>query len=141
MKPGLILFVEDDPDDAHLTQRALRKAGVSHRIVHVTDGEAALHYLFPQAGEPPELPAVVFLDLKMPKVDGAEVLRRIRATERTRRLPVVILTSSKERRDLDRCYDAGANSYVCKPIDVLSFQEAVRSLGLYWLLVNEGPPA
>ncbi|WP_437678315.1 response regulator [Sorangium sp. So ce131] len=141
MNHGAILFVEDDPDDAHLTQRALRKAGINRPIVHVWDGEAALDYLFPQQGSPPELPAVVLLDLKLPKVGGAEVLRRIRADQRTRRLPVVVLTSSKERRDLEHCYDAGVSSYVCKPIGMHEFQEAVRSLGLYWLMLNEEPPA
>ncbi len=140
MRHGQILFVEDDPDDVHLTQRALRKAGISDRVVHVWDGEAALGYLIPPLGQLPELPAVVLLDLKLPKIDGVEVLRRIRTNQRTRHLPVVILTSSKERRDLERCYDAGATSYVCKPMDTLDFQEAVRSLGLYWLLLNEAPP-
>ncbi|WP_437336465.1 response regulator [Sorangium sp. So ce394] len=140
MSHGSILLVEDDPDDAHLTQRALRKAGITRPIVHVWDGEAALRYLFPQQGDPPALPAVVLLDLKLPKVDGAQVLQRIRTSPRTRRLPVVVLSSSRERRDLERCYDAGVSSYICKPMDIEDFHEVVRSLGLYWLTLNEEPP-
>jgi two-component system response regulator len=139
----VILLVEDSDDDVALTIRAFGKSGVSNEIVVVRDGVEALDYLLgtgPHAGKaPPELPQVVLLDLKLPKVDGLEVLRKLRSEERTRRLPVVILTSSNEQRDLVDSYDLGANSYVRKPVDFAQFLEAARQLGLYWLVLNQGP--
>jgi two-component system, response regulator len=137
-----ILLVEDSPDDVALTRRALAKNNIKNEIVVAKDGAEALDYLFgtgPQAGKPVS-PEVVLLDLKLPKVDGLEVLRRIRADERTKLLPVVVLTSSKEERDLVGSYGLGANSYVRKPVDFEQFVEAVRQLGLYWLILNESPP-
>lgn len=142
---GIILLVEDNPDDVELTLRAFEKSRVGNRIVVTRDGEEALDYLFatgPHAGRDPGLlPEVVLLDLKLPKVDGLDVLRRMRADERTRRLPVVVLTSSNEDQDKLRSYDLGANSFVRKPVDLMQFIEAARQLGLYWLVVNEPPPA
>lgn len=145
MNEKIILLVEDSPDDVDLTLRALKKNQISNRIVVAGDGAEALEYLHGQAGEPARyrqpLPQVVLLDLKLPKVDGLEVLRAVRAHPRTRLLPVVVLTSSKEERDLVESYSLGANSYVRKPVSFEDFLEAVRQLGLYWLLLNELPPA
>jgi CheY-like chemotaxis protein len=139
-----ILLVEDDPDDEALTLRALRRGGVQHTLVVARDGVEALDYLFGTGGyagrDLEVMPLVVLLDLKLPRLDGLEVLRRIRAEDRTRLLPVVILTSSDEERDRLEGYRHGANSYVRKPIDYDQFAEAVRQLGLYWLLLNEPPP-
>jgi two-component system, response regulator len=134
-----ILLVEDNPDDVELTLRAFRKNNIANEIVVARDGAEALVHLH---GGPEEeaLPAVVLLDLKLPKVDGLEVLRRIRGVERTALLPVVILTSSREERDLVSGYSLGANSYVRKPVDFGEFVEAVKQLGLYWLVLNESPP-
>lgn len=144
MDKRTILLVEDNPDDALLALRALRKHNVANDVTHVTDGEEALNYLFPSPSEtvrdPHPLPDVVLLDLKLPKVDGFEVLRRIRSEELTKLLPVVILTSSKEEQDLANGYALGANSYIRKPVDFNQFVEAVRQLGLYWLVLNERPP-
>jgi two-component system response regulator len=134
-----ILLVEDNADDEALTVRASRKNNVSNKVVVAHDGAEALDYLF-GTGRPALLPQVVLLDLKLPKIDGLEVLRRIRADERTRLLPVVILTSSKEERDLVDGYRFGCNSYVRKPVNFDEFIEAARQLGLYWLLLNEPPP-
>ncbi len=141
----MILLVEDCADDVDLTLRAFEKSTVVSEIVVVRDGEEALDYLFrtgshaaPVARAQPE---VVLLDLKLPKVDGLEVLRRMRSDERTRRLPVVVLTSSNEECDILRSYDLGANSFVRKPVDFAQFREAARQLGLYWLVVNEPAPA
>ena len=140
----IILLVEDNPDDVALTLRALEQQHIANEVVVAEDGVEALDYLFAtgtHAGrDPTVLPGVVLLDLKMPRVDGMEVLRQIRADVRTRLLPVVILTSSSEERDMVESYDLGANSYVRKPVDFVEFAEAVRQLGLYWLLLNEGPP-
>ncbi len=137
----IILLVEDNPDDVDLTLRAFEKSKVANDIVVVRDGEQALNYLFrtgSHAGRDPErMPEVVLLDLKLPKVDGLEVLRRMRSDERTRRLPVVVLTSSKEESDIIRSYDLGANSFVRKPVDFAQFIEAAQQLGLYWLVLNE----
>jgi CheY-like chemotaxis protein len=139
-----ILLVEDDPDDEILTLRALRRGGIEHTLVVTRDGVEALDYLFgtgQYAGRDLAImPQVVLLDLKLPRLDGLEVLRRIRADERTGLLPVVILTSSDEERDRVEGYRHGANSYVRKPVDYDQFAEAVRQLGLYWLLLNEPPP-
>lgn len=136
MKEKTILLVEDNPDDVQLTLRALKKNNIANEVATARDGVEALDYL---AG-PVQLPAVILLDLKLPRLDGLEVLRRIRADHRWRRLPVVILTSSKEEQDLIQSYDLGANSYIRKPVDFEQFSEAVKQLGLYWLLLNEPPP-
>jgi CheY-like chemotaxis protein len=130
-----ILLVEDNPNDAELTQRALRKSEVGARLAIARDGAEALEYLF---GAHPK-PKVVFLDLKLPKIDGIEVLRRLRADERTRALPVVVLTSSQEERDITECYGLGVNSYVVKPVEFDKFYKAVADLGTYWLVMNKSP--
>jgi two-component system response regulator len=144
MKNKTILLVEDNPDDEALTLRALHKNKILNNITVVRDGAEALDYLFCQgvyAGrDPDQTPSVILLDLKLPKVDGLEVLRRLRADNATRLLPVVILTSSKEEHDLIEGYRLGANSYIRKPVDFDQFMEAVRQLGLYWLVLNESPP-
>ena len=144
MNNKIILLVEDNPDDEALTLRALKKNNIQNEVVVARDGEEALDYFFGGAGagngKKHPLPVVVLLDIKLPKVDGLEVLRRIRADSRTRLLPVVILTSSKEEQDLINGYSLGANSYVRKPVDFVQFVEAVRQLGLYWLILNEPPP-
>lgn len=143
MSERIILLVEDNPDDEALTLRALRKNNIMNRVVVAHDGAEALDLLFGQgafAGKPIARPAVILLDLKLPKLDGLEVLRRIRLNETTRLYPVVILTSSREEQDLIASYSRGANSYIRKPVDFQQFLEAVRNLGLYWLLLNEPPP-
>jgi CheY-like chemotaxis protein len=145
MRPSsVILLVEDDADDEALTVRALRRGGIQQAIVVVRDGVEALDYLFgtgAYAGrDVGTMPHVVMLDLKLPRLDGLEVLRRVRADERTRFLPVVILTSSDEERDRLNGYRYGANSYVRKPVDYDQFAEAIRQLGVYWLLLNQPPP-
>lgn len=136
MNDRIILLVEDNPDDVDLTLRALKKHNISNEVVVVRDGGEALDYF---AGTD-VTPAVVLLDLKLPKVDGHEVLKRIRADDRTKLVPVVILTSSKEEKDLVQSYENGCNSYIQKPVDFDQFSAAVRDLGLYWLLLNEPPP-
>jgi two-component system, response regulator len=133
-----IVLIEDNPDDVALTRRAFSKNNILNDLIILTDGAAALDYFF--GGESPAAPAVVLLDLKLPKVDGLEVLRRLRTDERTRLWPVVILTSSREDQDLLTGYSLGANSYVRKPVDFAQFLEATRQLGLYWLVLNEMPP-
>ena len=137
MKDSVILLVEDNADDEALTRRALQKNNVKNELMVAHDGQEALDLLFSGG----RLPQLVLLDLKLPKIDGLEVLRRLRADERTKLLPVVILTSSTEERDLVNGYSLGANSYVRKPVDFTEFTEAARQLGLYWLLLNEAPPA
>ncbi len=133
----LILLVEDDPDHELLTIRALKKSNVANDIRVAHDGEEALGLLF---GANAIRPQVVLLDLKLPKVDGLEVLRRIRQTDATRLLPVVVLTSSDEERDVVRSYQLGVNSYIRKPVNFTDFAEATRQLGMYWLVLNECPP-
>jgi len=144
MNDKTILLVEDNPDDEELTLRALKKNNILNQVTIVRDGAEALDYLFCQgayAGRDASLqPAVTLLDLKLPKVEGLEVLKRLRADERTRLLPVVILTSSSEEQDLISGYRLGANSYIRKPVDFTKFMEAVRQVGLYWLMMNEPPP-
>ena len=139
-----ILLVEDNPDDVALTLRAFQRQRIANEVVVAKDGALALHYLFatgPHAGrDPRELPAVVLLDLKLPKVDGLEVLKQLRAHPATRLLRVVVLTSSKEEHDILQSYDLGANSYIRKPVDFEKFVEAVGQLGMYWLLLNEAAP-
>lgn len=139
-----ILLVEDNPDDQKLTVRALKKNHITNDIVIVEDGAEALDYLF-GAGQfagrdARDRPALVLLDLKLPKVDGLSVLARIRADARTKIVPVVVLTSSREEQDLMKSYELGANSYVRKPVDFLEFVDAARQLGVYWLILNEQPP-
>jgi two-component system, response regulator len=145
MSEKIILLVEDNADDEELTVRALKKHNLANSLVIARDGVEALDYLFgtgAYAGRSSVvLPGLMLLDLKLPKIDGLEVLRRLRGDERTRRLPVVVLTSSKEEQDLIKSYNLGANSYVRKPVDFNQFAEAVRQLGLYWLILNEAPPA
>jgi two-component system, response regulator len=131
-----ILLVEDNPDDADLTLRALKKNKILNKVVVARDGLEALQYLQPSG----ELPAIVLLDLKLPRIDGIEVLRRIRGDERTRLLPVIILTTSKEQEDLINGYRSGCNSYIRKPVDFTEFIHAVQQIGLYWLVLNEPPP-
>jgi two-component system, response regulator len=144
VKNNLIMLVEDNPDDEALTVRALRKNKIVNEVVAVHDGVEALDYLLCEgvhAGRnPEEMPQVVLLDLKLPKLDGLGVLRRLRADERTKLLPIVILTSSNEEQDRINSYGLGANSYVRKPVDFDQFVEAAKQLGLYWLVLNEPPP-
>ncbi len=135
-----ILLVEDSPCDAELTLRTLRKGNIANHIFHVHDGQEAMDWLFGTAdSENQHLPKIVLLDLKLPKVDGLEVLRAIRGNERTRLLPVVVMTSSHEQSDLVKSYKLGVNSYIVKPVDFEAFSAAVMSLGHYWLLVNKHP--
>lgn len=145
MSEKVILLVEDNADDEALTLRALHKSKVANKIVVARDGAEALDYLFCTGGyagrDPTELPQVILLDLKLPKVDGLEVLRRVRSDPRTRMLPIVILTSSREEQDLVNAYSSGANSYVRKPVDFNQFVGAIGQLGLYWLVINESPPS
>ena len=143
MNSGKILLVEDNPDDVALTMRALKSHNITNEVIVARDGVEAVDYLFGTKVRPAtaELPAVVLLDLKLPKLNGMEVLQRIRAEERTRFLPVVILTSSDEERDLIDGYSLGANSYVRKPVDFVEFTKAAQQLGLYWLLMNRAPPS
>jgi two-component system, response regulator len=141
---GVILLVEDNADDEQLTLRALKKNSIANQVVVARDGAEAIDYLFGSAGGSPELdvlPEVILLDLKLPKIDGLEVLRRLRENERTAHLPVVVLTSSNEEQDLVQSYRLGANSYIRKPVDFGQFTEAVRHLGLYWLALNEPCPS
>jgi two-component system response regulator len=138
-----ILLVEDNPDDVELTLRAFKKNNIANNVVVARDGVEALDYLFGKGAyadrDTSDTPRIILLDLKMPKLDGIQVLERLRADERTRLVPVVILTSSKEEQDLVKGYKSGANSYVRKPVDFNQFVEAVRHIGLYWLLINEQP--
>jgi CheY-like chemotaxis protein len=140
----VVLLVEDNPSDVALAMRALKKARIVNEVLVAEDGEAALDLVLGPGeanGEGPELPALILLDVKLPKVSGLEVLRRIRENPRTRRLPVVILTTSNEPSDIATGYDLGVNSYVTKPVDFIQFARAVEQLGLYWLLLNEPPPS
>lgn len=144
MKGKSILLVEDEPNDVDLTVRALNRHHVANEVVVVRDGAEALDYLLGAVAMPGRearvMPAVVLLDLKLPKVNGLDVLRRLRADPRTRLIPVIILTSSNEERDLLGGYSLGANSYIRKPVDFEQFSEAIRQVGLYWLILNEPPP-
>lgn len=135
-----ILIVEDNPHDLELALHALRRHHLANRIQVARDGEEALTYLFGADGKkPPPNPKVILLDLKLPKVDGIEVLRQIKGNDQTRKIPVVVLTSSREDRDIVETYDLGVNSYIVKPVDFEQFTEAVRQLGLYWALLNQPP--
>jgi two-component system, response regulator len=144
MNEKMILLVEDNPDDEMLTLRALKKNNIGNKLTVVRDGAEALEFIFCTGAyanrDRNDNPQVILLDINLPKVDGLEVLRRIRADENTRLLPVVILTSSREEQDMIKGYRLGANSYVRKPVDFNEFIEAVRQLGLYWLVLNEIPP-
>ena len=144
MADNVILLVEDSADDVELTQMALQQQNITNELVVARDGQEALDWLFGEgqhAGKDASLtPAVILLDLRLPKLDGIDVLKRIRGNERTKLLPVVILTSSKEEQDVVKSYELGANSYIRKPVDFEQFSKAVRDLGLYWLLLNEPPP-
>jgi CheY-like chemotaxis protein len=144
MEQKYILLVEDNPDDVELTLLAFKKYNIKNDLVVIQNGAEALDYLFAEGAyagrDLSNMPTVILLDLKLPKIGGLEVLRRIRADERTKFLPVVILTSSKEEQDLINGYKFGANSYVRKPIDFAQFTEAARQLGLYWMILNEPPP-
>ena len=138
-----ILLAEDNASDAEMTIDALKKNGLANKLLHVKDGAAALDFLFAE-GEYADRnienkPKVILLDLKMPKVNGIEVLQRIRADERTQNIPVVVLTSSKEDPDIKKCYELNVNSYVVKPVEFDEFQKAISSLGLYWMIVNQQP--
>ncbi len=143
-KDKVILLVEDNPDDEALAIRALKRHHVSNEIVVAHDGVEALDYLFGRGqyeGRDVNVkPSVVLLDLKLPRVDGLEVLRQVRDDDRTRLLPVVVLTTSSEEQDLLNSYSLGCNSYIRKPVDFIQFSEAIRQLGMYWLLMNEAPP-
>jgi CheY-like chemotaxis protein len=143
MPDRVILLVEDNPDDEVLTLRALKQNQIKNTIIVVRDGAEALDYLLAEGAhagrDATMVPELILLDLKLPRIDGIEVLRRIRANERTKLVPVVILTSSKEERDLIDGYKNGANSYIRKPVDFTQFTESVKQLGLYWLVLNEPP--
>jgi CheY-like chemotaxis protein len=136
----LILLVEDDPEDEAATIRALGGSGVAHTVKVVRDGPEALEYLWDEVDAGCRLPVVVLLDLKLPKMDGLEVLRRIRADSRTHSVPVVVLTTSRLEQDLERAYELGANSYIHKPVDFPQFADAIADLGFYWMVVAETPP-
>ena len=143
MRQNVILLVEDNPRDEALTMRALSKCNLANDVVVARDGVEALDYLFgePADGIPRPLPQLILLDLKLPKVDGLDVLKEVREHERTRRLPVVVFTSSSEQEDIIKSFDRGANSYVRKPVDFEQFLDATKQLGLYWLVLNEAPTA
>lgn len=142
--PKTILLVEDNPDDEALAIRALKRHHISNEVIVARDGVEALEYLFctgMYAGRDINLkPTVILLDLKLPRVDGLEVLRRLREDDRTKLLPVVVLTTSSEEQDMLNSYSLGCNSYIRKPVDFVQFSEAIRQLGMYWLLMNEPPP-
>jgi CheY-like chemotaxis protein len=144
LEDKIILLVEDNPDDVVLTERALKKSHILNKLIVTKDGAEALDYLFGTGAfsdrDVSVMPEVILLDLKLPKIDGLEVLKRIRSDRRTKILPVVILTSSKEESDLITGYTLGANSYIRKPVNFNQFVEAIRQLGLYWLVLNEAPP-
>ena len=144
MDNQLILLVEDNPDDVVLTLRALKKNNILNEVVVANDGVEALDFLFGtgtyEGRDTDILPVITLLDLKLPKIDGLEVLRRLRSDSRTKIMPVIVLTTSKEEKDILDSYNFGANSYIRKPVDFIQFTEAIRQLGMYWLLLNERPP-
>ena len=139
MNDKTILLVEDNPDDEALTLRAFKKNNIFNEVTVARDGQEALDYFFGEGASERPAPILVLLDLKLPKIDGLEVLQRIRADPRTRLQPIVILTSSKEEQDIITGYGLGANSYIRKPVDFSQFMEAIRQVGLYWLVLNEPP--
>jgi two-component system response regulator len=142
-QPVELLLVDDNPSDVELTVHVLKKNNFANRIKVVHDGAEAMDYIFGDLAEAPDLPRsipkLILMDLKLPKVNGLELLARVKADARTKLIPVVVLTSSREERDLLKCYELGVNSYIVKPIDFAHFTEAVRHLGLYWLLLNQKP--
>jgi two-component system, response regulator len=142
MEPTQILLVEDDPNDVELIQIALDSYSFVNQINVVSDGEQAIHYLFGRDGQPPThpLPRLVLLDLKLPKINGIQVLEMIRQSPRTRNIVVVVMTSSGENRDLKACYDLGVNSYIVKPLDFQQFVEMSQKVGFYWMMLNQIPP-
>lgn len=142
MEPTQILLVEDDPNDVELIQLALDSYNFVNKIDVVSDGEQAIHYLFGRDGQPPtqSLPRLVLLDLKLPKIDGIQILEMIRRSPLTRNLVVVVMTSSAESRDLQACYDLGVNSYIVKPLDFQQFVEMAQQVGFYWMMLNNVPP-
>ena len=140
LNDGVILLVEDNPDDVTFTLRAFRKNNISNKVVVANDGAEALHLLLPEDGSAPLRPALILLDVKLPKYDGLEVLRRLRADRATMTTPVVVLTTSSEERDIVESYRLGANSYIRKPVIFSEFLNATRVLGVYWLLLNEPVP-
>ncbi len=142
MEPTQILLVEDDPNDVELIQIALDSYNFVNQINVVSDGEQAIHYLFGRDGQPPTqpLPRLVLLDLKLPKINGIQVLDMIRQSPRTRNIVVVVMTSSGENRDLKACYDLGVNSYIVKPLDFQQFVEMSQKVGFYWMMLNQIPP-
>lgn len=140
----MILLVEDNPDDRDLTLLAFKEANILNEVVVCCDGEEALEFLFATGAHAGRdtlvMPQIILLDLKLPKVDGLEVLKRARADARTKLIPVVVLTTSRERKDVEESYNLGASSYVCKPVDFSRFIDVIRQLGSYWLVLNESPP-
>ena len=138
-----ILLVEDNPNDAELTLRALKKSHLANKIVTLKDGVQALDFLFANGEyafrKDQNVPRVIFLDLKLPRLNGLEVLQKIKNDEKTRQIPVVVLTSSREDRDIEKCYELGVNSYIVKPVDFKNFMEAITNLGLYWMVLNKAP--
>jgi two-component system response regulator len=132
-----ILLVEDNPDDAELTIRALKKHNLANNLLHLQDGEEALDFIF--SSEPNSLPKIILLDIKMPKVDGIEVLRKIKSDENRRIIPIVVLTSSKEERDIIETYKLGVNAYIVKPVEFEKFVSAVSEIGFFWLILNQPP--
>ncbi|MBF0119275.1 MAG: response regulator [Desulfobacterales bacterium] len=140
MNSKTIFLVEDNPSDIDLTKRAFEKNRIGNELIIAEDGQEAIDYLFNTCKESKTLPILILLDLKLPKIDGIEVLRRIRSDCRTKRIPIVVLTSSNEEQDIAACYDNGVNSYIRKPVDFKQFSEAIRALGMYWLILNEPPP-
>lgn len=144
MNSKVILLVDDNPGDVELTKLALRREHITNEVIVAEDGQEALDYMFGtgayEGRDISEMPAIILLDLNLPVIDGIEVLRSLRAAEKTRRQLIIILSSSKEERDLTTCYDLGANSYIRKPVDFIQFVSAIKYLGLYWLDINEAPP-
>ena len=145
MTDKVILLVEDNASDIGLTQRAFQKNAIGNKLVIAEDGQEALDYLFGTGAhggrDTTDMPMLILLDLKLPRIEGLEVLRRLRADRRTRRIPVVILTSSSEEQDIAASYDLGTNSYIRKPVDFHQFSDVIKQLGMYWLVTNQGPPS
>jgi two-component system, response regulator len=137
--PLEILLIEDNDQDAELTMRAMREYNMGNKIIRLTDGQEALDYFFPSTAKKNEIPRLILLDLKLPGINGLEVLKRLKSHELTRLIPIVILTSSTEEKDIQACYELGVNSYISKPVEFDSFQTMMKTLGMYWLLMNRAP--